>query len=307
MSIKDECITIAVENLPKNCGIHPTNQIEYIFAHAATNKDFGKVIVSEDKRVQAELKAQIKYICSLGLDAAKGKKLVYVKTRNINVGDQNQKVWLTFPDISESYHALILILIRSKVLKNIVVQHTYSGYTVEYSGKVDDVPVVKSWATTPAERGEYTGCFVTLYLPDGAIQTSYHHAADINATHKQFSKSGNTWKNHELAMTAKSAIMDSLRYVPKVDEVVQAVVEHYDENQDYENPENTLSKEKISDYDVEWLNKAIIDNGVDEKQFDEYLKRNRIESRKDITVDLFIELKKIVAKKGVDKPVESVE
>lgn len=298
LTIKEQCISIAAENLPKDSGINPTNQIEYIFAYAATNKDFGKVLVSEDKRVHAELKAQIKYICSLGIDAAKGKKLVYVKTRNVNVGDQNNKVWLTMPDISESYHALILVLVRSKILKNIVVQHTYSGYEVEYSGIVSDVPVIKSWLARPKDRGEYTGCFVTLYLPDGDIQTSYHHSADIKATHQAFSKSGHTWKAHELAMTAKSAIMDSLRYIPNIDEVVQSVVEHFDESHDYDEPENTVSKEKIRDSDIDWLNKSIIENGIDENQFNEYLKRNRVDSRKDITVDLFGEIKLMIEKKG---------
>ena len=291
MTIKDECITIAADNLPKDCGINPTNQIEYIFAHAATNKDIGKVIVSEDKRVQAELKSQIKYICSLGLDAAKGKKLVYVKTRNVNVGDQTNKIWLTMPDISESYHALILILVRSDILKNIVVQHTYSGYTVEYTGMVSDVPIVKSWMALPADRGEYTGCFVTLYLPDGTIQTSYHHSADINATHKAFSKSGNTWKNHMLAMTAKSAIMDALRYIPKIDEIVQNVVEHYDNSHDFEEPENTLSAEKISDEDIKWIKEAITEKGINKESFVQYLKLNRCDKYEDITVSFFEEVK----------------
>lgn len=239
--IKEECIAIATEALPSSSGINPTSQIEHIFAHAAMDKDFGKVIMSEDSRVKAELKAQIKYICSLGIDAVKGKKLVYVKTRNVNIGTKEQKIWLTMPDISESYHALILILVRSGTLNNIAVQHTYSGYAIEYSGNIGHVPIVKSWAVKPADRGEYTGCFVTLYLPDDVIQTSYHHSADINATHKQFSKSANTWKNHELAMTAKSAIMDALRYIPKIDEVISQIVEHYDNSHDYDDSETTKS------------------------------------------------------------------
>lgn len=299
MPIKEECITIAADNLPKGCGINPTNQIEYIFSHAATNKDFGKVIVSEDKRVQAELKSQIKYICSLGLDAAKGRKLVYVKTRNVNVGDQNNKIWLTMPDISESYHAAILILVRSGTLKNIVAQHTYSGYTVEYTGIVSDVPIIKSWATSPADRGEYTGCFVTLYLPDDTIQTSYHHAADINATHKQFSKSGATWKNHMLAMTAKSAIMDALRYIPQIDEDVQSIVEHYDDSHDFEEPENTLSTDKISDDDINWINKSIIEKGINKEAFIQYLNLNRCEKYKDITVSFFEDVKSKINNYGV--------
>lgn len=297
MSIKDDCIKIATDSLPSGSGISPVNQVEHIFAHAATNKDFGKVIVSEDKRVQAELKAQIKYICSLGIDAAKGKKLVYVKTRNINVGDQNRKQWLTMPDISESYHALILILVRSKTLENITVQHTYSGYAIEYTGVVSDVPIVKSWETKPADRGEYTGCFVTLYLPEGFIQTSYHHGADINATHKAFSKSSATWKNHEQAMTAKSAIMDALRYIPKIDDIVSDMVEHFDNSHDFEEPENTLSKEKITSEDVEWLMKTIKDSGMQVEQFDEYLRLRRVDNYEDITVELLEEIKLMMGNK----------
>lgn len=294
MNIKDECIAIAAENLPKNSAINPTNQIEHIFSHAATNKDFGKIIVSEDARVRAELKAQIKYICSLDLDAAKGKKLIYVKTRNVNVGDQNRKIYLMMPDISESYHALILILTRSGILDNITVQHTYSGYQIDYTGVISDVPVVRSWESKPTDRGEYTGCFVTLYLPNNVIQTSYHHSADINATHKAFSRSNSTWKSHELAMTAKSAIMDALRYIPKIDGVVSEMVEHYDNSHDFEESENTISNEKISDDDIAWIKNSITEKGMSLEDFVLFLNKNRVNQFEDITESLFVEIKQMI-------------
>jgi len=239
MSIKDDLVEVAREALAsKGHNLNPLMQVENIMSYAATDSKFSQVVTSQDPKVIAELKSQIRYICRLGLDTAKGKKLVYVRTRNAKNGNS----WVAFPDISESYHATILILVRSDTVKNLVVQHTYEKYPVEYSGHLNEVPVIKPWMVKPSDRGEYTGCFVTLYMPDGSAtglpQTSYHHAEDIASTHKQFSKSAGTWNNHLLAMTAKSAIMDAVRYIPKMDEDVANMVSNYDESHDWEKEED---------------------------------------------------------------------
>jgi len=237
LTIKEQCIEVAANALHGKGYNHlnPTDQVENIFSYGAIDSKFAEVTTSKDARVQADLKAQIKYICSLGLDTAKGRKLVYVRTRNVNTAPRNApKVWLTFPDISESYHALIHVLVRSNALKNIVVQHVYDSYPVEYSGNISDVPVIKSWSVKPQDRGAYTGCFITLYLSDGDIQTSFYHFSDIIKTHKEFSKSSGTWRAHEQSMVAKSAIMEAIRYIPVFDDVVASVVEHYDESHDYD-------------------------------------------------------------------------
>jgi len=243
--LKQDCIDVAARAMAGKFDLSPEEQVSNIFAYGATDPNFLEVIQSDSPRVHAELKTQIKYICSLGLDTAKGRKLVYVRTRGLNIAPRGKnKVWLTMPDISESYHALIHIMIRSEALKNITVMHTFESYQIEYTGNINDVPIVKSWLTSPQDRGAYTGCFVTLYLADGTINTSYHHAADINRTHKQKSKSADTWNTFFEAMTAKSAIMEAMRYIPIFDDQVAAIVEHYDDSHDYES-EETPNPEKL--------------------------------------------------------------
>jgi len=215
--------------------LNPETQVKNIFAYAATDSKFASVIQSNANSPEAiELRAQIRYVCDLGLDTAKGRKLVYVKTRNVNLGEKNLPDWHTFPDIQESYHALIYLLVKAGSLKSISVLHTYENYPIEYSGEITDAPIVKAWEVPPSERGEYTGCFVVLTYPDGEIRTSYHHAQDIRMTHQKYSKSDRTWKNHEQAMIAKSAILDATRYIPVFDAVIAKVVEHYDQTMDYE-------------------------------------------------------------------------
>ena len=249
--LKQACIEVAAKAMAGRYELSPEEQVSNIFAYGASDPNFLEVIKSKDAKVQAELKTQIKYICSLGLDTAKGRKLVYVRTRGLNTAPRGQaKVWLTMPDISESYHALIHIMVRSEALKNVTVMHTFENYQIEYTGNINDVPIVKSWLTSPQDRGVYTGCFVTLYLSDETIQTSYHHAADINRTHKQKSKSADTWNTFYEAMTAKSAIMEALRYIPVFDDQVAAMVEHYDDSHDYEsqdtpNPE-TIDEDQLN-------------------------------------------------------------
>ncbi len=246
INIKEDCIAVAAKAMAGKFDLSPEDQVTNIFAYAATDPKFLEVITSNDNRVHAELKSQIKYICSLGLDTAKGRKLVYVRTRNLNTAPRNApKVWVTMPDITESYHALIHVLVRSEALKNVTVQHTYENYQIEYTGNINDVPIVKSWLTSPNDRGAYTGCFVTLYLSDGTSQTSYYHTADINRTHKEKSRSASTWETYYEAMTAKSAIMEAARYIPVFDDHIAAMVEHYDQSHDYESQE-TPNPEKIT-------------------------------------------------------------
>ena len=249
----DSCVEIAAEAFAsKGFGLSAESQVANIFGYAASDPVFKSVCETDDKRVLAELRSQIKYICELGLDAAKGRKLVYVRTRNVNVGTKDNKVLLIMPDISESYHALIHVLVRSKALKNIIVQHTYQNYPIEHTGNVSDVPVVKSWAVPPNERGTYTGLFVTLCLPDGEVVTSFHHAHDLFNTHRSFSKSSHTWKAHEQAMCAKSAILDAVRYIPVFDETIAQVVEHYDDSMEYsETPEiERISEEQVANIEA---------------------------------------------------------
>ncbi len=263
-NIKQECIDVAAKAMAGKYDLSPEDQVTNIFAYAATDPKFLEVITSNNKRVHAELKNQIKYICSLGLDTAKGRKLVYVLTRNLNTAPRNApKVWVTMPDISESYHALIHVLVRSEALKNVAVQHTYENYQIEYTGNINDVPIVKSWLTSPNDRGAYTGCFVSLYLADSTIQTSYYHTADINRTHKEKSKSSATWETYYEAMTAKSAIMEAARYIPVFDDHIAAIVEHYDQSHDYESQE-TPNPEKISEDQENTLLDYVASHGLTE-------------------------------------------
>jgi len=230
----DKCVELASEIITnKGYKIDPTVQVQNIFNYASTDDKFKLVITSTDQRVLAELRSQIKFVCELGLDTAKGRKLVYVKTRGVNIGTRQQAQWLTVPDITISYHALIHVLIRSKALKHITVLHTYQNYDVEYTGALSDVPVVRSWKTSPSERGEYTGVFVILTLASGETETSFYHLKDILATHKAFSKSSQTWDAHKLAMVAKSAIMEAIRYIPVFDNTVATVIEDYDQSHDW--------------------------------------------------------------------------
>jgi len=240
------CVEVAAKAIKeKGHNLDAKTQVDNIFAYSASDKKFNDIISKGlGSREAIELRNQIKYICELGLDTAKGKKLVYVKTRGLNVGTKDKKIWVTMPDIQESYHALIHLLVRSELIKHVVVLHTFENYPIEYSGEINKAPIVKAWETKPAERGVYTGCFVVLTYPDGELNTSYHHLSDIVATHKAFSKSGSTWKTHEQAMVAKSAILDATRYIPKLDTVVSKVVEHYDQTMDYTNPGITEEQEK---------------------------------------------------------------
>jgi recombinational DNA repair protein RecT len=245
IDIKKELLELAISTLNNN--INPTSQVENLLNYAAIDHKFATITRSQNKRVISELKTQFKFINELGLDIAKGKKLVYIKTRGVNIALQGQpKNWLTMPDIQISYHALILILVRSKAIKSVDVFHTYEKYPIEFSGIPSDVPVVKSWEVRANDRGEYTGCFVVLKNIENEISTSFHHYADIVNTHKQFSKSLSTWNNHTQAMTAKSAILDAIRYIPKLDEDLQKVVEVYDENQDYSKSEK-INKKQIKE------------------------------------------------------------
>ncbi len=293
MSIKDECIEVAANALAlTGFSLSPKNQVENIFAYAATDANLAQVITSKDPRVQAELKAQIKYICSLGLDTAKSRKLVYVKTRGVNFGDKKKPNWVTFPDITESYHATIHILVREQALKKVVVQHTYENYTIEYTGDVADVPIVKAWLTKPAERGSYTGCFVSLYLADDLVQTSFHHLDDILNTHQRYSKSSNTWRDHQQAMAAKSAIMDAVRYLPIFNDAVAKMMAHYDDAHDWEDPlpENDVPVDQDS---LSWLTDITSADDFNISQFNNYLKMNRIKLD-GMTQKQFLTIKKML-------------
>lgn len=259
IDIKKELLELAISTI-KGC-IDPTSQVENLLNYAATNSKFSDVTKSQDRRILSELKTQFKFINELGLDMAKGKKQVYVKTRSLNIAPEGQaKKWLTMPDIQLSYHALILILVRSKAIKSVNVFHTYEKYPIEFSGIPSDVPVVKSWEVKAIDRGEYTGCFVVLKNSENEVSTSFHHYADIVATHRRFSKAGGTWNaqtktmtantgtwhDHTQAMTAKSAILDAVRYIPMISEDLQKVVENYDNNQDYSKSEK-LNKKQIQE------------------------------------------------------------
>lgn len=246
IDIKKELIELAISTI-KGKRISATSQVENLLNYAAIDSNFASVTRSQDKRVINELKTQFKFINELGLDFAKGKKLVYIKTRSVNIAIKGQpQQWLTMPDIQISYHALILILVRSKAIKSVDVFHTYQKYPIEFSGVPSDVPVIKSWEVKASDRGEYTGCFVVLKNTENEVSTSFHHYADIVATHKRFSKSSNVWNDHTQAMTAKSAILDAIRYIPKLDDDLQKVVEIYDKNQDYSKSEK-INKKQIKE------------------------------------------------------------
>ncbi len=263
----DRCIEVAAKAI-KEKGYHldAKAQVDNIFAYSASDKKIAELIGKDVNSSEAtELRNQIKYICELGLDTAKGKKLIYVKTRGLNVGTKDKKVWITMPDIQESYHALIHLLVRSELIKHVVVLHTFENYSIEYSGEINKAPIVKAWETKPTERGEYTGCFVVLTYPDGELNTSYHHLSDILETHKAFSKSGSTWETHEQAMVAKSAILDATRYIPKLDTVVSKVVEHYDQSMEYPDQESMTDNQK------EKINRLLETKDIDKAKFLDYL------------------------------------
>ena len=231
----DECVEVARAVFKqKNITLDPKIQIQNIFNYASTDKKFNEVVNTDNGRVKAELRSQIKLICELGLDSARGRKLVYVKTRGVNFGDRNSPNWVTYPDITYSYHAMIHVLVRSKSLSHITVLHTYQNYDVEYDGDINSKPIVKSWLTNDKERGDYTGCFVILKLHDGDVQTSFHHLSDILKTHKEYSKSNKTWIAHQQSMVAKSAIMEAIRYIPVFDDVVAQLVDDYDSEHDWD-------------------------------------------------------------------------
>ncbi len=287
--IKEQLITVAAEALAAKGHTHLSakDQVENILAYAASDADFAAVVKSTDSRVIAELKAQIKYICSLGIDTAKGRKLVYVRTRNLNVGNRDRKVWLKMPDISESYHALIHVLVREKAMKNVVVLHTFENYPVEYTGNINDVPVVKSWTVRPSERGQYTGCFVVLYLPDGTPQTSYHHAEDINRTHKAFSKSAKTWAEHTEAMTAKSAILEAARYIPTFDKTISEIIEHHDNDFDWDAEPFENAKPRITTDQATVINDKLNDYSIDKQGFKRWLSSLKISAIEEIPADSY--------------------
>ena len=245
----NNCVELARDIFAKKgFTLDPTVQVKNIFNYAATDKNFAQVLASSDPKVLAEISSQIKFICELGLDSAKGRKLVYIKTRGVNCGTRDNPIWVTFPDITISYHALIHVLIRSKAINRITVIHAYQNYEIEYSGNIKDVPIVKSWATRPGSRGEYTGAFVVLTFPNDETATSFYHFADIISTHRNFSKSSKTWKDHEQSMTAKSAIMEAIRYIPIFDETIAAVVENYDESHDWGSDEKSYSPVQMATF-----------------------------------------------------------
>ena len=252
----NQCVAIANDIFTsKGYQLDATVQIQNIFNCASTDLKFNEVINSKDGRVQAEVRSQVKYICELGLDTAKGRKLVYVKTRGLNTGTRQSPNWVTMPDISISYHALIHVLVRSKSLKHVAVLHTYENYEIAYSGDLNEIPIVKSWETKPTDRGEYTGVFVILSLQDGTTETSFYHLSDILKTHKEYSKSANTWAAHQLSMVAKSAIMEAIRYIPIFDDTISSVVENYDNTMDWDK-EPELEKLELTPKSDRW-DKAI--------------------------------------------------
>lgn len=285
IDIKKDLLNLAVSTLKNN--IDPTSQVESLLNYAATDPKFASVTKSQDNKVISELKTQFKFINELGLEFAKGKKQVYVKTRNINLAGYNQaKQWLIMPDIQISYHGLILILIRSKTLKSVNVFHTYEKYPIEFTGIPSDVPVVKSWEVKPADRGKYTGCFVVLKNMENEVSTSFHHYDDIVSTHRRFSKSGGTWNaqtktinatsgvwhDHTQAMTAKSAILDAIRYIPMISDDLQKVVEAYDKNQDYR------KSEKINKKQIKELSEMSDNLNIDLSSLFDYLKCDKWEN-----------------------------
>lgn len=282
----DKCVEVAQEALDRKgfVTLSAVAQVKNIFNYASTNEKFQQIVTSDNNKVQAELRNRIQVMCELGLDTAKSRKLVYVKTRNVNLGTKQEPVWLLFPEITESYHALIHILIRTKTLKNIVCLHTYQNYKIDYSGVNTEIPIVKSWETSPKERGDYTGVFVVLVFHSGLVETSYHHYADIVATHRKFSKSAETWRDHVLAMVAKSAIMEAIRYIPVFDDVLATLINDIEQSQNWE---QEAEYEKITPAQVIEVKSALIAQGVDEVAFMRYLKQNRCQQIKDINTQFF--------------------
>lgn len=282
----NDCLALVSEAIRQNNRkIDPRYFLDTIFAYKDEDEVLKSILVKPHPIAEKMLKDQLVYLASLGIDPIKGKKLVYVKTKNLNIEKDNtkQKVWIKVPDLSESYHALIKVLIEESIVRNIVVIHAYKGYPIEYTGNINDVPVVKSWQVSPSERGEYTGCFVTIYLPIGdgvgIPQTSFHHSADIDATHRKFSKSVDTWAKHQLAMTAKSAIIDALKYIPKPDGLVSSMIERYDQDHDWEQVEPlAVEVEKIGSEQVDLIYKKISDYGINERQFMKWLDSLKIKS-----------------------------
>lgn len=270
IDIKSILMKVATEALKDN-SISASSQVDNLMNYAATNGAFARVVTSQNPKVINELKTQFKFICELGLDIAKGRKLVYVKTRNLNVAPKGeQKDYLTMPDIQTSYHALILILTRSKSIKGVHVFHTYENYGIDFAGDpTTTMPTVKSWEVKLSDRGKYTGCFVSVKMADGDIATSYHHSADIFATHRKHSTSKGVWDEHELAMVAKAAILDAFRYIPMLDVDTQTIVEHYETNQDYD------KEEVLSDEQIETLSKMADDAQTDLIALFEYLKKDK--------------------------------
>lgn len=289
----DKCVIVAAEAIKrKGFNLDPETQVKNIFNYASTDSKFKEIICSENNLVCAELRNRVQLMCELGLDTAKGRKLVYVKTRNINVGTKQQPIWLVFPEITESYHALIHILVRTNALQGVACMHTYQNYTIEYSGIQSDIPIVRAWETPPNERGAYTGVFVVLTLPNDSIQTSYYHLADILSTHKKFSKSDRTWQDHQQAMVAKSAIMEAVKYIPIYDDAVATLIEDYDQDQDWEQDKG---KEKITEEQVQQVKDAMIDAGADEIAFMGYLRKNRCNRIEEINNDFFPRVIEIIA------------
>lgn len=294
----DKCVIVAAEAIKrKGFSLDAETQVKNIFNYASTDSKFKEIIFSNNNLVCDELRNRIQLMCELGLDTAKGRKLVYVKTRNVNIGTKQKAVWLTFPEITESYHALIHILVRTKALRSVSCLHTYQNYAIEYSGMQSEVPIVKAWQTPPNERGAYTGVFVVLTLKDGEIETSYYHLSDILATHKKFSKSDRTWQDHQQAMVAKSAIMEAVKYIPIYDDAVASLIEDYDNGQDWE---QDSGKEKITGDQAQAVKDALIISGADEVEFMRYLKKNRCDSVEDINNDFFDQVMTLIAsiKKG---------
>lgn len=290
----DSCVDVAAAALASkgNKKLDPKSLVQNIFAYAATDAKFKEVIDTDNNRVKAALRSQIKFIAELGLDSSKGRKLVYVLTRGLNVAPHGatKKQWLTMPDIQISYHALIHVLVRGKSLKSVIALHTYQNYPIEYSGAIGDVPVVKSWEVSPEGRGAYTGLFVVLTLADGTVQTSYHHRADIAATHKAFTKSDATWKAHEQAMFAKSAILDSIRYIPVFDDDVATVIEHYDDEMDYSAGRSFINEEQANE-----IHAYITENEMEVKVMD-YLKKKGVNSLAEIPADAFDKIMRVISK-----------
>lgn len=275
MSIRDYLIKASSEAIRQTGNkLNPEHVVDTILSYENESDDFKSILNSKHPLAMKALVEQVAYIAALGLDPLKGKNLVYVKTKNVNISkDPNSKNFIKLPDISESYHGVIKVLRDAGIVNDVVALHVYENYEVDYSGKLHEEPKVINWKVSPSARGEYRGCFIVLYLPSnseayplGIPRTSFYHVEDIEETHKKFSKSVKTWTEHRLAMTAKSAIIEAVRYLDKSEcKTVVEMLDHYNQDHDWNGQieENPKITEYISNDQVVQIKNKLTAYGIE--------------------------------------------